>query len=69
MTSTPARDVPRTARAAPAARDAVFAQLAEAGRAEQVARRLADAIVLGVLTPGSGCPARPSWRAASASPS
>ena len=34
----------------------MFAQLAEAGRAEQVARRLADAIVLGVLTPGERLP-------------
>jgi DNA-binding FadR family transcriptional regulator len=34
----------------------VFAQLADAGRAEQVARRLADAIVLGVLTQGERLP-------------
>lgn len=34
----------------------MFAQLAEAGRAEQVARRLADAIVVGVLTPGERLP-------------
>ena len=47
---------PRTTRAAPGARDAVFAQLADAGRAEQVARRLADAIVLGVLAPGERLP-------------
>ncbi len=45
-----------TTRAAPGARDAVFAQLADAGRAEQVSRRLADAIVLGVLTPGERLP-------------
>ena len=44
------------ARAAPGARDAVFAQLSDAGRAEQVARRLADAIVLGVLLPGERLP-------------
>lgn len=46
----------RPARAAPGARDAVFAQLSEAGRAEQVARRLADAIVLGVLGAGERLP-------------
>ncbi|MGN6428315.1 MAG: FadR/GntR family transcriptional regulator [Leifsonia sp.] len=45
-----------TTRATPGARDAVFAQLADAGRAEQVSRRLADAIVLGVLTPGERLP-------------
>lgn len=43
-------------RPAPGARDAVFAQLSDAGRAEQVARRLADAIVLGVLLPGERLP-------------
>ncbi len=32
------------------------AQLSDAGRAEQVARRLADAIVLGVLSPGERLP-------------
>lgn len=37
-------------------RDAVFAQLSDAGRAEQVSRRLADAIVLGVLVPGERLP-------------
>ncbi|MDR6970403.1 GntR family transcriptional regulator [Leifsonia shinshuensis] len=55
MTSEP-RTVPQTTRAVPGARDAVFAQLADAGRAEQVARRLADAIVLGVLAPGERLP-------------
>lgn len=55
MTS-PARDVARTRRPAPGARDAVFAQLSDAGRAEQVARRLSDAIVLGVLAPGERLP-------------
>lgn len=44
------------ARSAPGARDAVFAQLADAGRAEQVAQRLTDAIILGVLTPGERLP-------------
>lgn len=53
--TTPTRTAPRTTRA-PGARDAVFAQLADAGRAEQVARRLADAILLGVLTPGERLP-------------
>ena len=54
--SIPTRDGARTTRAVPGARDAVFAQLADAGRAEQVARRLADAIVLGVLAPGERLP-------------
>lgn len=49
-------EVAAAARSAPGARDAVFAQLAEAGRAEQVARRLTDAIILGVLTPGERLP-------------
>ncbi|TFC07669.1 GntR family transcriptional regulator [Cryobacterium mannosilyticum] len=40
----------------PGAREAIFAQLIEAGRAEQVARRLTDAIILGVLTPGERLP-------------
>ncbi|TFD29670.1 FadR/GntR family transcriptional regulator [Cryobacterium cryoconiti] len=40
----------------PGAREAIFAQLDEAGRAEQVARRLTDAIILGVLTPGERLP-------------
>ena len=34
----------------------MFAQLSDAGRAEQVARRLADAIVLGVLAAGERLP-------------
>ncbi|NYD73375.1 GntR family transcriptional regulator [Leifsonia soli] len=50
------RDAARTGRAAPGARDAVFAQLDDAGRAEQVARRLTDAIVLGVLSSGERLP-------------
>lgn len=54
ITST--RDAARTTRPAPGARDAVFAQLADAGRAEQVARRLTDAIVLGLLMPGERLP-------------
>lgn len=54
--TTSAPDAARPTRAAPGARDAVFAQLADAGRAEQVARRLADAIVLGVLAPGERLP-------------
>lgn len=49
----------RPTRAAPGARDAVFAQLADAGRAEQVARRLADAILLGVLAAGERLPSEP----------
>ncbi|MFF2051682.1 FadR/GntR family transcriptional regulator [Leifsonia sp. NPDC058194] len=44
------------ARVSPGARDAVFAQLADVGRAEQVSRRIADAIVLGVLVPGERLP-------------
>lgn len=40
----------------PGAREAIFAQLVESGRAEQVAQRLADAIILGVLTPGARLP-------------
>jgi DNA-binding FadR family transcriptional regulator len=40
----------------PGAREAVFAQLVESGRAEQVAQRLTDAITLGVLTPGERLP-------------
>ncbi|HEX7535527.1 MAG TPA: GntR family transcriptional regulator [Dermatophilaceae bacterium] len=40
----------------PGAREAIFAQLVESGRAEQVAQRLADAIILGVLTPGERLP-------------
>lgn len=44
------------ARVSPGARDAVFAQLADVGRAEQVSRRIADAIVLGVLVSGERLP-------------
>ncbi|WP_025155909.1 FadR/GntR family transcriptional regulator [Leifsonia aquatica] len=47
---------PGPARVSPGARDAVFAQLADVGRAEQVSRRIADAIVLGVLVPGERLP-------------
>ena len=43
----------------PGAREAVFAQLADAGRAEQVAQRLTDGIVLGVLHPGERLPSEP----------
>ena len=43
----------------PGAREAVFAQLADAGRAEQVAQRLTDGIVLGVLDPGERLPSEP----------
>lgn len=43
----------------PGAREAIFAQLVEAGRAEQVAQRLTDAIILGVLTPGERLPSEP----------
>ena len=56
---TSATDPTRTtgpARVSPGARDAVFAQLADVGRAEQVSRRIADAIVLGVLVPGERLP-------------
>lgn len=42
-----------------AAREAIFAQLADAGRSEQVARRLTDAIILGVLAPGERLPSEP----------
>ncbi|MEO6943415.1 MAG: GntR family transcriptional regulator [Lacisediminihabitans sp.] len=45
-----------TARLAPGAREAVFAQLVDAGRAEQVAQRLTDAITLGVLSAGERLP-------------
>jgi DNA-binding FadR family transcriptional regulator len=41
------------------ARDVVFAQLHDAGRAEQVAQRLVDAITLGVLHPGERLPSEP----------
>jgi DNA-binding FadR family transcriptional regulator len=37
----------------------VFAQLADTGRAEQVAQRLTDGIVLGVLHPGERLPSEP----------
>ena len=43
----------------PGAREAVFAQLNDAGRAEQVAQRLTDAIILGVLAPGERLPSEP----------
>ncbi|WP_395244370.1 GntR family transcriptional regulator [Agromyces sp. MMS24-K17] len=46
-------------RVGPGAREAVFAQLADAGRAEQVAQRLTDGIVLGVLEPGERLPSEP----------
>ncbi|MET0726297.1 MAG: GntR family transcriptional regulator [Leifsonia sp.] len=42
-----------------AAREAIFAQLADAGRSEQVAQRLTDAIILGVLAPGERLPSEP----------
>ena len=45
-----------TTRVGPAAREAIFAQLADTGRAEQVARRLTDAIILGVLDDGERLP-------------
>lgn len=48
-----------TAQVGPGARDAIFAQLAEAGRSEQVAQRLTDAIILGVLAPGERLPSEP----------
>ncbi|MFF9562631.1 FadR/GntR family transcriptional regulator [Leifsonia sp. NPDC014704] len=54
--TTATREAARTGRAAPGARDAVFAQLDDAGRAEQVARRLTDAILLGVLEAGERLP-------------
>ncbi|MGO4105934.1 FadR/GntR family transcriptional regulator [Leifsonia sp. YAF41] len=43
----------------PGAREAVFAQLNDAGRAEQVTQRLTDAIILGVLSPGERLPSEP----------
>jgi DNA-binding FadR family transcriptional regulator len=46
-------------RVGPGAREAVFAQLADTGRAEQVAQRLTDGIVLGVLDPGERLPSEP----------
>lgn len=46
-------------RVGPGAREAVFAQLADAGRAEQVAQRLTDGIVLGVLHAGERLPSEP----------
>lgn len=48
--------VDANSRIAPGAREAVFTQLDDEGRAEQVARRLSDAIVLGVLAPGERLP-------------
>lgn len=48
--------VAQAPRAGSAAREAIFAQLADAGRSEQVAQRLTDAIVLGVLAPGERLP-------------
>lgn len=48
-----------SSRVGPGAREAVFAQLADAGRAEQVARRITDGIVLGVLSPGERLPSEP----------
>lgn len=46
-------------RLGPGAREAVFAQLADAGRAGQVAQRLTDGIVLGVLHAGERLPSEP----------
>jgi DNA-binding FadR family transcriptional regulator len=46
-------------RVGPGAREAVFAQLADAGRAEQVAQRLTDGIVLGVIAGGERLPSEP----------
>lgn len=43
----------------PGVKAAVFAQLTDAGRAEQVAQRLADGIALGVLQPGERLPSEP----------
>lgn len=43
----------------PGAREAVFAQLSDAGRAQQVAQRLADGIALGVLASGERLPSEP----------
>lgn len=43
----------------PGVRAAVFAQLTDAGRAEQVAQRLADGIALGVLEAGERLPSEP----------
>jgi len=43
----------------PGAREAVFAQLNDAGRAEQVAQRLTDGIILGVLPAGERLPSEP----------
>src|SRR3954469_5986810 len=48
-----------TPRSGPGAREAIFAQLAEAGRSEQVAQRLTDAIILGVLAAGERLPSEP----------
>jgi DNA-binding FadR family transcriptional regulator len=48
-----------SSRVGPGAREAVFAQLSDAGRAEQVARRITDGIVLGVLAPGERLPSEP----------
>ncbi len=41
------------------AREAVFAQLNDAGRAEQVTQRISDAIILGVLAAGERLPSEP----------
>ena len=40
----------------PGAREAIFAQLVDAGRTEQVTTRLTDAIILGVLAPDERLP-------------
>lgn len=40
----------------PGAREAIFAQLVDAGRTEQVTTRLTDAIILGVLAPAERLP-------------
>ncbi|WP_308466031.1 FadR/GntR family transcriptional regulator [Rathayibacter soli] len=49
----------QTPRVGSAAREAIFAQLADAGRSEQVAQRLTDAIILGVLAPSERLPSEP----------
>lgn len=48
--------MPKSIRAGSAAHEAVFSPLEEAGRAEMVTQRLADAIILGVLQDGERLP-------------
>ncbi|MEL4319754.1 GntR family transcriptional regulator [Leifsonia sp. YIM 134122] len=59
MGDSQARADAQAPRVGSAAREAIFAQLADTGRSEQVAQRLTDAIILGVLAPGERLPSEP----------